>query len=114
MKDIPQSKIEILLWLLRLRRRIRVTGASMRPTLNVGDELFYDPRAYRSSQPDIDEIVVACDPRQRTRKIIKRVRDVREDGRIDLRSDNAIEGADSRQFGPVSPDLILGRVTSRF
>ena len=114
MQDIPQSKIEILLWLLRLRRLIRVTGASMLPALQSGDELLYNPRAYRALAPEIDHLVVAHDPRDPQNKIIKRVRDVRSDGRVDLRGDNPNESTDSRHFGPIPPDLILGRVTSRF
>ena len=34
---------EIVLWLLRLRRRFRVTGASMFPLLSEGDEVLIDP-----------------------------------------------------------------------
>ena len=86
----------------------------MLPELKEGDELFYHPRAYHNQTPQIDDIVVAYDPRNRQRKLIKRVRDVREDGRVDLRGDNPTASTDSRQFGPVPQESILGRITSRF
>jgi nickel-type superoxide dismutase maturation protease len=111
MNELPRSKKEILLWVMRLRKRQRVTGASMLPGLRAGDEVLLNPRATR---PRVGDIVVARDPRQPARKIIKRVTAVDNNGWIELSGDNASASTDSRTFGLVSPDLIVGRVTSRF
>lgn len=111
MNMLPQSKKEILLWVLRLRKRQRVTGASMLPGLKAGDEVLLNPR---DTRPCVGDIVVARDPRQPERKMIKRVTAVDERGWLDLRGDNPAQSTDSRTFGLVSPELVVGRVTSRF
>jgi signal peptidase I len=89
LKDINLR--EFLLWLLRRRRRFRVTGNSMLPLLNLGDEVLVDPKAYLHFRPHPDDIVVCL-----------------------LEGDNPLESTDSRTFGPVSVEKIMGRVTSRF
>ncbi len=106
--------IDLLLWLLRLRRRFRVAGASMMPLLEPGDEVLVDPRAYRDSPPQVGEIVLAQHPFQPELKMVKRVASILEDGGCYLAGDNSLESSDSRSFGPVPPDRILGRVTGRF
>ena len=111
MQVLTQSKKEILFWVLRLRKRQRVTGASMLPGLKEGDEVLLNPR---DTRPCIGDIVVARDPRQPERKLIKRVTAVDERGWADLRGDNPTASTDSRTFGLVPPELIVGRVTSRF
>lgn len=105
---------DYLLWILRRRRRYRVTGASMLPLLQPGDEVLADPRAYRHQVPRVGDIVVARHPYKREVNIIKRVRSVSEDGRFFLQGDNLVESTDSRTFGPLLADQILGQVTSRF
>ena len=114
MNELTQGKKEIFLWLLRLRKRLRVTGASMLPLLQPGDEILFDPRAYVEKRPQIDDIVVAWHPEKSDLKIVKRVVDVREDGRCQLQGDNKRESSDSRHFGLVRPEQLLGRVTGRF
>lgn len=115
MDEIQESSVlELLLWLLRLRKRFRVTGASMLPLLEPGQEVLIDRRAYRREPPQPGDIVVAQHPYQPDLKIIKRVTAVSTDGRYFLQGDNPQESSDSRSFGAVSPQLILGRVTSRF
>ncbi|MCB9421937.1 MAG: nickel-type superoxide dismutase maturation protease [Ardenticatenaceae bacterium] len=101
---------ELFLWLIRLRRRYRVTGASMFPLMEAGDEVLVDPRAYRQQQPQIGDVVVAQHPVQANLQIIKRVAEVMGDGRFHLKGDNTAESSDSL----VPPNLILGRVTSKF
>ena len=105
---------ELLLWLLRLRRRYRVTGASMAPLLEPGDEVLADPRAYRRSPPRSGDIVVARHPFCTDLLLIKRVVEVHEDGTCVLEGDNPAESTDSRAFGALPRERILGRVTSRF
>lgn len=105
---------EFLLWLLRRRRRFRVTGNSMLPLLNLGDEVLVDPKAYLHFRPRPDDIVVAQHPNRRNVRLIKRVTTVNDNGDCYLAGDNRLESTDSRTFGPVSAANILGRVTSRF
>ncbi|NJN83665.1 MAG: nickel-type superoxide dismutase maturation protease [Caldilineaceae bacterium] len=92
---------------------MRVTGASMLPTLRAGDEVFVDPRAYRHRLPQPGEIVVAWHPYQSDLKLIKRVATITADGDCFLASDNPAEGSDSRAFGAVPSQRLIGKVTSR-
>ena len=103
---------EIVLWALRLRRRYRVTGQSMTPLLNEGDEVLVDPFAYRREAPQPGEIVVAQHPYQSELRLIKRVSAVLDGDRYQLAGDNPAESSDSRAFGGIARHQILGRVTS--
>ncbi|MBN1285977.1 MAG: nickel-type superoxide dismutase maturation protease [Anaerolineae bacterium] len=100
--------VELILWLVRRRRRFRVAGDSMRPALEPGDEVLIDPGA----TPRPGDIAVARHPFVRALRVVKRVEAV-EDGRYILKGDNPLESDDSRAFGPVRGEDILGRVTSR-
>ena len=105
---------ELLLWLIRRRQRVRVTGASMLPGLKPGQEVLVDLRAYQGTDPQPGDIVVARHPFQVDVRLIKRVKARLEDGRYRLEGDNPLESTDSRTFGPIAREAILGRVTSRF
>ncbi len=107
--------IDYILLLLKRRWRFRVTGASMSPTLESGDELIIDPRAYRKEPPCVEDIVVARHPFRSDVKMVKRVTAVTENGRFHLQGDNpsSLESSDSRSFGPLPISHILGRVTHR-
>lgn len=111
---IPKaSGHELAAWVLRRRKRMRVSGASMEPTLREGDVVFVDISAYSDARPPDGDVVVAIHPRNPQLKIIKRV-EFSDDRGIYLRSDNSDEpsAADSRSFGMVPDKLIIGRVTA--
>ena len=105
---------EFLLWLFRLRRRFRVTGNSMLPLLQPGETILVDPKAYRHASPRPGDIVVAQHPYRSNLHLVKRVVAEVENGRCLLAGDNPSESTDSRSFGAVDIEQILGRVTSRF
>ena len=106
--------IEYVLLLLRRRKRIRVTGASMLPGLKDGDELFMDEGAYKATLPEEGDIVVAWHPRQADLKIIKRVSMVLDKG-CWLVGDNPDPdlSSDSSKYGIFPFKRIIGKVTSR-
>lgn len=113
--DLPESGVvELLYWLLRLRRRVGVTGASMIPILQPGDEVLFDPRAYHNQTPQVGDIVVAQRPDRPGVTMIKRISALLEDGRLILLGDNRAASTDSRTFGPVAHANLLGKVTSKF
>jgi hypothetical protein len=64
---------QVWLWLLRRRRRFRVTGDSMLPLLQPGQEVLVDLAAYRQQPPQAGDIVVAYHPQQPQLPIVKRV-----------------------------------------
>ena len=114
-KQLPESgPLELLLWLLRLRKRVGVAGASMIPNLYPGDEILFNTRAYQQFVPQVGDIVVASRPDRPEITMIKRVAAIKGDGRLILLGDNPASSTDSRFFGPVAPQNILGKATSKF
>jgi nickel-type superoxide dismutase maturation protease len=82
----------------------------MLPLLRAGDLVLVDRRAYHTRSPQVDELVVAWHPLQR-QLIVKRVAAVQPGGYVVLHSDNP-QGSDSRQFGAVAINDVIGKVTS--
>lgn len=83
----------------------------MVPTLRPGDRLLVDRRAYRDRPPRVGEIVVLADPEDATRWLVKRVFAVDALGEtIEVRGDAAETARDSRRFGAVPTQLLIGRV----
>ena len=99
-------------WRFGRRRAFRVEGESMTPTLLPEAVIFFNPAAYNENPPAVGDVVIARHPFQTGVQIVKRVAEIREDGRYVLRSDNPA-GSDSRGFGSLPRGHILGRVTSR-
>ncbi len=90
--------------------RVEVQGASMVPTLRQGDRMV--ALAGLPGRPG--DIVAVRDPRSTSQVLVKRVAAVGADRTLDLRGDQPSASTDSRTFGPVSPDLVVGRVVWRY
>ena len=84
--------------------RIAVAGHSMSPALRDGEFLLYTGLL----APRRGDVVVARDPRDARRWLVKRVREVRADA-LDLAGD--IEGHDA---GWVPRHALVGRVVFRY
>ncbi|MGJ3247865.1 MAG: nickel-type superoxide dismutase maturation protease [Elainellaceae cyanobacterium] len=110
----PVNWRDVLLWLLRRRRRFRVTGNSMAPLLQPDEEVLVDLNAYHRTSPRLGDIVVAEHPHRPGFRLIKRIVSIDDCGRYFLEGDNRSESTDSRAFGAVSTAHIIGQVTSRF
>ena len=80
----------------------------MLPALAPGDEVLVNPRA--DLRPG--DIVVSLHPFKDDVLLVKALMAFDEAGRADLRGTNPEASTDSRTQGHVSPDRILGRVTS--
>ena len=85
----------------------------MLPTIIPGDIVLVDTNAYVASPPEVGEIVLVHHPYRQGLLIIKRVADITPKGRLVLHSDNHHVGSDSRQFGTISMQQLIGRVTCR-
>src|SRR5262245_57339136 len=95
------------LWPLR---RFRVQDTSMQPTLRPGDRLLVATWL----APRQGDLVVLRDPDARARYAIKRVEALTERGEVVVRGDNVNVSRDSRHFGPLPRDLIVGRAVYRY
>jgi nickel-type superoxide dismutase maturation protease len=95
-------------------RRWEVSGRSMAPTLEPGDWLIVEPvrRGWRAVRAG--DIVLAPDPREPGRTLVKRVVRIEDGGLAWLEGDNPAESTDSRKFGPVAVEDIAARVRWRY
>jgi signal peptidase I len=103
-------------------RRAVVRGPSMYPTLAPEERVLFDRLAYRREPPRRGDVVLATDPREPRRRIIKRVAGapgerVTADGRTWtlgegewlLLGDALDFSTDGRDFGPVGLQSIHAR-----
>jgi nickel-type superoxide dismutase maturation protease len=94
-------------------RRFRVEDHSMRPTLDAGDYVLVNRWAYRLRGPSAGDLVVVEDPEEPSRFLVKRVSEASVTGEVRLTGDNESASRDSRAFGPVALDRIVGKVWLR-
>jgi len=101
-------------WCLGRFKRVRVVGESMQPTLSPGDEVLVRRCSrLRRVYPQPGQLLWLQHPLRSDIQLIKRCERVMG-SRVFVQGDNASESTDSRQFGPVSFDLILGCVVCTF
>ncbi len=91
-------------------RRFRVADTSMQPALRPGDRLVVATWL----EPRVGDIIVLHDPERALAYSVKRVAAITEDALVDVRGDNVNVSRDSRHFGPVQPELVIGRVVFRY
>lgn len=94
---------------------VEVQGSSMAPTLLPGEWLVVERRTYAARQPRVGEIVLAADPRDADRELIKRVAAVDlEAGTLELLGDAPEASTDSRSFGTIPIAAVRWRVVARY
>lgn len=101
--------LEMALYFLGRRKVFLVEGDSMIPTLANGDKVLIRPAV----SVTVGDLVVAEHPYRSDVKVVKRVGYVSGDGRLTLVGDNPTESSDSRTFGTVSIESIIGNVVSK-
>jgi nickel-type superoxide dismutase maturation protease len=94
-------------------RRFRVEDESMRPTLEPGDYVLVNRWAYHFQSPKRGDVVVVQDPEAPERFLVKRVSDTTNPSQVQLAGDNERLSRDSRAFGPVRIERIVGKVWIR-
>lgn len=87
---------------------VEVRGRSMAPALLPGDRLLVLRAPAR-----IDDVVLAFDPRDPGRELIKRVTAV-EDSGVTLHGDNPSASSDARTFGALPPSSVQWRAVLRY
>ena len=93
---------------------VKVRGRSMAPGLLPGDRLLVEALTYRRRAPRTGEIVLAADPRQPSRELVKRVGLVDpSSGSAELIGDAPDDSTDSRTFGPIDVGDMRWRAVAR-
>jgi nickel-type superoxide dismutase maturation protease len=94
---------------------VEVQGNSMAPTLLPGEWLLVEQRTYTRRPPRVGEIVLAADPRDPSRELIKRVAGIdAASGLVELAGDAPEASTDSRTFGRIHADQVRWRVIARY
>jgi nickel-type superoxide dismutase maturation protease len=87
---------------------VEVRGRSMAPTLLPGDRLLVVRLAPRTG-----DVVLAADPRDADREMVKRVASIDAFG-VTLRGDNPVASTDARTFGAIPTDRVRWRAVLRY
>lgn len=94
----------------------KVSGRSMEPTFKEGQTLLVSSLPYFFQQPKVGDVVVIKDPRdpstssgQDGRLLLKRIKKKEKD-KYFVAGDNPQASTDSRTFGAIKKENILGRV----
>ncbi len=94
---------------------VEVQGGSMAPALLPGDWLLVEHRTYTLRRPRVGEIVLAADPRQPSRELIKRVASVdSKTDTIELAGDALDASTDSRTFGTIPASEVRWHAIARY
>lgn len=89
---------------------VEVRGSSMAPALEPGDRLLVVRRRRPIRRGDV---VLALDPRDAARELVKRVESV-ADGEVVLRGDHAAASTDGRTFGALPVSAVTWRAVLRY
>ena len=93
------------------RKLFQVEGDSMLPSLQPRQRLIVKPLAQEASAPENGSVVVCRHPNDAALVITKRV--WRSQGQLlYLRGDNPVASTDSRHFGLVPMECVIGVVTA--
>ena len=85
----------------------------MEGTISEGDLIIYRKIDPKHLDLNIGDIVVASHPTIKNKLIIKRIYQIFQD-KFDLRGDNYLSSTDSREWGLIELDLIVGKVEQIF
>ena len=105
--------ITLVTLLLGYRQHLRVVGNSMEGTLSEGDLITYKRINLKNIDLNIGDLVVAYHPKIKRKLIIKRIYRIHQN-KFDLRGDNFFYSSDSREWGLIELDLIIGKIDKIF
>ena len=83
----------------------------MSPTLQDGDEVYFDKIPCR--QIRVNDIVLVKHPYIKKRNLVKRIKNITSDGSVFIQGDNSFCSTDSKSFGTVNKNSILGILKKR-
>ena len=85
----------------------RVRGVSLAPRFREGDFVLISRIPLLFRRPAVGDVLVFKQPEYG--QLIKRVEQIYADGSLDVRGDD-IDSVDSRRFGPIQVEAVLGLV----
>jgi nickel-type superoxide dismutase maturation protease len=88
--------------------RFKINGHSMEPTLKENQIVLASTLPYSFSKPKIGDIIALKDPRDE-KILIKRITKI-ENKTYFVMGDNMSDSTDSRQFGMIKRDQIIGKI----
>lgn len=110
MNELPKAGFyEIGLVFLGYLHKYICEGPSMNPTLKDGEVVLVDKKA----EIKIGDIVVARHPFEIGTEVVKRVERINDKGHYFLVGDNPEQSSDSRDYGAVTKDYIIGKAIAR-
>lgn len=98
-----------ILSLLGMREIFEVDGDSMSPTLENGDLVLVNFQ----TEFKVGDIILANHPFDKGEKLIKRIWKISPEGKYFLVGNNLAKSTDSRHFGELSAQDILGKVEAK-
>tara|TARA_Y100000590_G_scaffold466355_1_gene641422 strand:- start:557 stop:868 length:312 start_codon:yes stop_codon:yes gene_type:complete len=84
---------------------VTVKGDSMQPIIRDGDNVTF--QKFTKQKLSIGMIILCNHPILKRKKIVKRISQIIEDS-IFIKGDNALYSSDSRSFGPIKTNQIIG------
>jgi nickel-type superoxide dismutase maturation protease len=90
--------------------RFRIEDRSMAPSMAPGDFVIVNRWSYKLGKPAQGDVVVLRDPENPGGHLVKRIASIATSGGYFVVGDNMEASRDSRAFGPIAKDLIVGRV----
>jgi len=102
-----------ILWACGKRNRVRIEGDSMAPTLRPEDHVLIDPTGYSRRPPRVGDVVLTKHPFQSDVLLVKRIASIDATGRLFVIGDNPDESSDSRSFGSLRTDAVIGKVVGK-
>ena len=97
-------------WLTAPLRRFIVSDTSMQPTLAPNDRVLVSAWG----PIELGDVIVFRRPDSPASLAIKRVTGREPDGGLRVTGDNVNVSSDSRHFGPIAHDRVIGRVVYRY
>ena len=83
----------------------------MSPTLQDGDEVYFELKPFKKIR--INDIVLVKHPYIKQKNLVKRIKYIYSDGSVFIQGDNSFSSTDSKSFGTVNKNNILGILKRR-
>lgn len=88
----------------------KVRDRSMEPAIKPGDYVLVNKLAYLFGKPSKGDVIVFKHPREKNKFLIKRIASITVSGEYFVVGDNKSQSNDSRNFGSIKKNLIVGKL----